>query len=169
MFITGRIIKALPKQSGISQRTGNEWASQDFVLEYFENQNDRFPDRLVFHVQGAERLKEWNIQEGEENVTVGVGHKANEYNGRYYNEINAFSFTRNAQQQPPQHLNQPAQTANQPAGAAQPSTAGNYPNQQAFAPQNAQNMQAAQPTQQPLFGQQPAQNPQNPSNDDLPF
>lgn len=162
MIITGRIIKALPKQSGTSQRTGNPWESQEFVIEYFENPTDRFPDRLVFRVMGADRLKEWNIQEGDENVTVGVSHRTNEYNGRFYNELSAYSFSRNGMQQP-------NRGANQPAGAAQQSTAGNYPNQQAIAPQNAQNVQAAQPTQQPLFGQQQSQNPQNPSNDDLPF
>ena len=32
MDLTGRIIAVLPAQSGVSQRTGNPWMSQDYVL-----------------------------------------------------------------------------------------------------------------------------------------
>ena len=33
MELTGRIIAVLPAQSGVSARTGNNWMSQDYVIE----------------------------------------------------------------------------------------------------------------------------------------
>ena len=44
MEIEGRIIAALPEQGGVSARTGNQWKSQDFVIETHE----QYPERCVF-------------------------------------------------------------------------------------------------------------------------
>lgn len=115
MYISGRIAKVLEKQSGTSQRTGSSWESQEFVIEYFEHETDRFPDRLVFKVFGADRLAQWNIQENDE-VKVGLGHRVNEYQGKYYNEISAFS----CEHTKPQNAPSDAQTEQQQATNQQP-------------------------------------------------
>ena len=47
MKFNGVIQKVLPKRSGVSERTGNEWASQGFIFEYKENATDRLPDRVI--------------------------------------------------------------------------------------------------------------------------
>ena len=42
MELEGRIAVVMPAQSGISQRTGNSWMSQEYVLAYywFPNQTE---------------------------------------------------------------------------------------------------------------------------------
>jgi hypothetical protein len=115
MYITGTIAKCLEKQTGTSQRTGNAWESQEFIIEYFEHETDRFPDRLVFKVFGAERLAQWNIQQYDE-VKVGLGHRVNEYNGKFYNEISAFS----CEHTKPQNAPADEPSAHQPADSPQP-------------------------------------------------
>ena len=99
MEITGKIIASLPEQGGISQRTGNSWKSQDFVIET----HDTYPKRCVFRVFGADRLQQFNIQVGEE-LTVSFDIDAHEYNGRWYNDIRAWNVQRVAvadENQPP--------------------------------------------------------------------
>jgi hypothetical protein len=44
MEIQGKIIAVLPKQSGTSKRTGNQWASQDYVIETHE----QYPRNVPF-------------------------------------------------------------------------------------------------------------------------
>ncbi len=89
MEITGRIIKCLPRRSGTSQRTGNAWASQDFVLEYFDNPQSQYPRHLAFGVFGEDRLNQFNIQEGQD-VTVSFDLDAREYQGRWYTDVRAW-------------------------------------------------------------------------------
>ncbi len=115
MEITGKIIAVLPASSGVSSRTGNPWKSQDFVIET----HDQYPRKCCFRVFGEEKLNNFNIQSGEE-LTVSFDIDAHEYNGRWYNQINAWNVNRNVQQ--PNAAAAPAQ----PAGQAQ-STADNAP------------------------------------------
>jgi hypothetical protein len=89
MEIEGRIIAALPEQGGVSARTGNQWKSQDFVIETHE----QYPKRCVFRVFGADRLSQFNIQVGEE-MRVSFDIDAHEYQGRWYNDIRAWQVVR---------------------------------------------------------------------------
>lgn len=106
MEFTGRIIKALDQRTGVSNRTGNPWKMQDFVIEETMGQ---FPKRMVFNVFGEENLNRFNLQEGQE-VTVSFDINAREYNGRWYNDIRAWNVIPVAAAQP----------AGAPAVAAQP-------------------------------------------------
>ena len=45
MEFEGRISRVLPVRSGTSQR--GEWKALPFVFEYFENGNQRWPDRVL--------------------------------------------------------------------------------------------------------------------------
>lgn len=85
MEITGKIIAVLPARSGVSQRTGNNWKSQEFVIET----HDQYPRKCMFRVFGEDRLKEMNIQAGQE-LTVSFDIDAREYQGRWYNDISAW-------------------------------------------------------------------------------
>jgi hypothetical protein len=89
MEIEGKIIAAMPEQGGVSQRTGNAWKSQDFVIETIE----QFPKKCVFRVFGAERLAQFNIQVGE-NLRVSFDIDAHEYQGRWFNDIRAWRVDR---------------------------------------------------------------------------
>lgn len=89
MEISGKIIKALEVRSGISQRTGNKWMSQQFVIETHE----QYPKHCVFSVFGEDRLKQFDIKVGEE-ITVSFDIDAREYQGRWYNDISAWRVQR---------------------------------------------------------------------------
>lgn len=89
MIFQGRIQKVMGVQSGTSAN-GREWSKQEFVFEYFENPNDRFSDKVVLSALN-ERIKEYDLHENDE-VRIGFGHRAKEYQGRMYNEIYIYSF-----------------------------------------------------------------------------
>ena len=109
MDLTGTIIQVMPAQSGVSQRSGNPWMSQEYVLEI----PGSYPKRMVFRIFGEDRIKQFNIQQGEQNVTIQFDIDAHEYNGRWFNEIRCYNVLRSVGQQPYQQQpygQQPAQT-----------------------------------------------------------
>ena len=144
MDLTGKVIAILPANSGVSARTGNPWMSQEYVIEV----PGQYPRKMVFRIFGEDRIKQFNIQAGEE-ITVQFDVDAHEYNGRWFNEIRAYNIIRG----------QAAQTvpaATTFAGAAAPQAA-------PFPPAQAAPQAAAAPFP-------PAQEPaaEN-AADDLPF
>ena len=97
--ITGQITNVLPPQQGVSQRTGNQWVSQEYVMQHDNGQYAKF---VSFRVMGQEKIAQLNIQVGQY-ITVSLDISAHEYNGRWYNEINAFKVEYpGVQQQVPQ-------------------------------------------------------------------
>ena len=130
--ITGKIIAVLPTKSGTSAR-GTQWSSQTAVIETHE----QYPKRVAFDVLG-DRIAEFNLQVGEE-VTVSFDINAREFNGKWFNSVNAWHVVRNQA---------PAQ--------------GGYntnPYNGVQASQSAQTAQAAQPSA--MYG---VPNPMNPNN-----
>lgn len=109
MDITGKIIAACEPRGGVSQRTGNSWKMQEFVLETME----QFPRKCMFSVFGEDRLREFNIQVGEV-LTVSFDIDAREYNGRWYNDIRAWRVQRGVVAPAPA----PAEPVASPAPAA---------------------------------------------------
>jgi len=149
MDLTGRIIAVLPPQSGTSARTGNPWMSQEYVIEV----PGQYPRRCVFRVFGEDRIRQFNIQNGED-VTVQFDIDAHEYNGRWFNDIRAYNVLHGVV---PAVAGAPmagAPMASAPMGGAAP-----------FPPQQPA---AAQPAAAPF---PPAQEPagEGGSADDLPF
>ena len=149
MELTGRIIAVLPPQSGTSARTGNPWMSQEYVIEV----PGQYPRRCVFRVFGEDRIRQFNIQNGED-VTVQFDIDAHEYNGRWFNDIRAYNVLHGVV---PAVAGAPmagAPMAGAPMGGAAP-----------FPPQQPA---AAQPAAAPF---PPAQEPagEGGSADDLPF
>ncbi len=138
MEIEGRIINVLPKQEGVSSRTGNHWASQEYVIETHEN----YPKKCCFRVFGEDRIAAMNIQAGEE-LRVSFDIDAREYQGRWYNSVNAWKVDR---------IDPAAAQAAQPG--AQPAPMPPFGAPQPAAP----------------FGEKPAaQTSDAASDDDLPF
>ena len=125
MDLTGKIIAVLPANSGVSSRTGNSWMSQEYVIEV----PGQYPRKCMFRVFGEDRIKQFNIQNGED-VTVSFDIDAHEYNGRWFNEIRAYNVVRGAapvagtpqttpfppQQTAPQEATSPFPPAQEPAG-----------------------------------------------------
>lgn len=91
--------------SGVSQRTGNAWSAQEYVIET----HDQYPKKCCFKVFGDEKISQFNIQLGEE-LTVSFDIDAREYQGRWFNSVDAWKVERGAYQQPAQ---QPQQAAPQ--------------------------------------------------------
>ena len=93
--IYGKIIAVLPTRSGTSAR-GTHWSSQTAVIETQE----QYPKKLAFDVIN-DKIDQFNIQVGEF-LTVQFDINAREYNGRWFNSINAWNVIRQTQQAPAQ-------------------------------------------------------------------
>ena len=95
MEIQGKIISVLPTRSGTSAR-GTQWSSQTAVIETQE----QYPKKLAFDVIN-DKIDQFNIQVGEF-LTVQFDINAREYNGRWFNSVNAWNIIRQTQQAPAQ-------------------------------------------------------------------
>ena len=126
MEFIGQIIKVCEPRTGISERTGNEWKAQGFVVEFKEHDTDPWHDKVyleTFDTNVMDKLVEGAI------VKVGFRHSVREYNGRSYNEVRMNNFelqgapmeTRQAANQTPQGAN-PAEPNNNPPGFERPAT-----------------------------------------------
>jgi hypothetical protein len=109
MDLTGTIIQVMPAQSGVSQRSGNAWMSQEYVMEI----PGQWPRHIVFRIFGEDRIKQFNVQQGEQNVTIQFDIDAHEYNGRWFNEVRCYNVLRSVGQQP--YGQQPVQAQPAPA------------------------------------------------------
>ena len=76
----------MPANSGVSQRTGNAWMSQEYVMAYYWFPNQTNPSYIVMRVFGEDRIKQFNLQPNDE-VKVRFHCEAHENNGRWYNEL----------------------------------------------------------------------------------
>ena len=145
MELEGKISVVMPATSGVSQSTGNQWMSQEYVMAYYWFPNQTNPSFIVLRAFGEDRIKQFNLQPNDE-VRVRYHIEAHEYNGRWFNEIRLDAVTfvgasASKNQQP----------ANQPAQAAQTAAVDN------------------QPANQPAEEQMAADGEQKDKNDGLPF
>ena len=85
MEIIGKAIAALPVKSGVSQRTGEQWQSREYVIETQE----QYPKKMCFEVFGTDKLKEFNIRNNDL-IKVHFDITAREYNGKWYNSVRAW-------------------------------------------------------------------------------
>ena len=89
MDITGKVIAIMEARGGVSARTGNPWMTQEYVIEV----PGQYPRKMVFNIFGEDKIKQFNIQAGEE-ITVQFDIDAREYNGRWFNDIRAWNILR---------------------------------------------------------------------------
>lgn len=117
MELIGKAIAALPVKSGVSQRTGEQWQSREYVIETQE----QYPKKICFEVFGADKLKEFNIRNNDL-IKVHFDITAREYNGKWYNSVRAWKV---------EHVNTDGSlvgaTANQVAAPAPQETAPQAP------------------------------------------
>ena len=125
--LTGRIAEVFPAQSGTSQRTGNQWMSQDYLFEFFTWSGAQNPNRLVVRIFGEDNIKRHNLQQYEDNVTLTLRLDASKTKDgdRWFNEVRVTNVERVGQQQ-----------AAQPTNNGQ---ANNNPQPQQNAPQGGEN------------------------------
>ena len=124
--LTGRIAEVMPAQSGVSQRTGNPWMSQDYLFEFFTWSGAQKPNRLKVRIFGEDNIKRHNLQQYEDNVTLTLRLDASKTeDGKWFNEVQVTNVERTGQQKAEQ-----AQNVQQPT---------NSPQQQNNAPQGDEN------------------------------
>ena len=111
--ITGKIIAVLPTRSGTSAR-GTQWSSQTAVIETQE----QYPKKVSFDVLN-DRISAFNLKVGE-TVTVSFDIDAHEYQGKWFNSIQAWNVARVGQQSPVQggYNTNPFPPAQQPGAPA---------------------------------------------------
>ena len=111
--LTGRIAEVFPAQTGTSQRTGNQWMSQDYLFEFFTWSGAQYPNRLKVRIFGEDNIKRHNLQQYEENVTLTLRLDASKTKegDRWFNEVRITNVERTGQQK-----------AAQPANEQQPTT-----------------------------------------------
>ena len=147
--ITGKIIAVLPTKSGTSAR-GTQWSSQTAVIETHE----QYPKRVAFDVLG-DRIAEFNLQVGEE-VTVSFDINAREFNGKWFNSVNAWQVVRQCGHQAPMQgvYNMNHQAGAQYAQSAQQAAMYGAPNpmnpNNPFPPAQQPGVQAGQYEQPPF-------------------
>lgn len=115
MEIKGKIIAALPLQSGTAKSTGNPWKKREYVLETQET----YPRKVCFNLFG-ERVDQYPMNVGDD-VTVSFDLESREYNGRWYTDVRAWKVekgTAAAPQAPAPAVNMPADFP--PAGSFAP-------------------------------------------------
>lgn len=168
ILVTGTIVMALQPQIGVSQKTGNQWMRQSYIIEH---EHGQYPRRLVFDVSNA-KIQELNLQVGE-TVAIHLNADCREYpqgSGKYFNSLEAWKADR---MQQVQYAPQP--TGYQPAPSAPVTGAAPFPPQ----PQTAVPQQPAPapfPPQQPVAQpapqapvQQQTQQVAQPQQGGLPF
>lgn len=89
MEFTGKIIAILPPRGGVSKASGNEWKSQEYVIE----NHDQYPRKMCFDVFGVDKIEQFNIQMGEE-LTVSFDIDARQWQDRWFNSIRAWKVER---------------------------------------------------------------------------
>ena len=154
MELEGKISVVLTPVSGVSQTTGNQWMSQEYVIAYYWFPNQTKPSYIVMRVFGEDRIKQFNLQPNDE-VRVCYHAEAHEYNGRWFNEmrLDAVTFIGASASKNQQPANQPGQQANTQAAGQQQGQ------------QNQGQQEAPFPPKVDANG-----NPvNNDGNDDLPF
>lgn len=168
VIMSGMITAILPAEQGVSQRTGQPWMSQEYVLCHEQGQ---YPKNVCFRIFGQEKIQQAAIQPGEQvTVHLNIDAKPSQKNGKFFNSIDCWKVERQQavgyQQQPQQPVPQTGMPPQAPqAGSAQapfppsPTTA-----QPPY--QGAQPYASAPPPQQAPYGQ--SQKPQG-NADDLPF
>lgn len=117
MEFIGKIIFIGERRSGISQKTGETWANQNFCAVEISGDH---PRHLAFTMFGAERLDEANIRVGAV-YTIKYDIDAHPYNDRWIPDIRATSVY-------PFSLD--GQPVQQPTQAPQPQTEGDSQHQQ---------------------------------------
>ena len=99
--LTGRIAEVLPVNTGVSQRTGNQWMSQEYIFEYFMWSGQQNPTKLCVRIFGEDNIKRHNLQPLEENVTLTLRLESskNQESGRWFTEVRVTNVERVGGQQ----------------------------------------------------------------------
>lgn len=123
MELTGKIIVVQKAKSGTSSKTGNKWMKQEYVMEV----SGDYTRHCAFTVFGEDRIKQMNIQNGED-VTIQFDIDVHEYNGRWYNDFKAYNVIRENKNPRPVSIVTTPSDENLPPFPPMPDTADTFKN-----------------------------------------
>ena len=83
MKLKGRVKKLMAVRSGVS-RVGNAWKAQDFIFEYFDNDEEQYAETVLLNVRG-EKIDELSLHDGDE-IEVDLRCTVRSYGEKLYNE-----------------------------------------------------------------------------------
>lgn len=118
MDLKGKILQILPAQSGVSQKTGNSWMIQQYILET----DGKYPKKVPFEIFGEDKIKQFNLQVGDE-VNIQFDLEGSEFNGKWYLRCKCYNATKTdlfGQQPQPQPVPQTVIYPDKPQPAPQP-------------------------------------------------
>lgn len=172
MELEGRISIVMPAQSGVSQRTGNPWMSQEYVLAYYWFPNQTQASYIIMRAFGEDRIKQFNLQPNDE-VKVRFHAEAHESNGRWYNELRIDGVTfvgasAGKNQQVGQNSGVTAGNQQQVAADATGTVAGQVAQQEEKKVEMTEDQKKAMEALKNM-GEQAAKGDGNGSEDELPF
>ena len=75
----------MPVQSGVSQKSGEPWSSQEFVFGFYETSDAIYEKEIVLKLRN-DKIQQYNLQVGDK-IKAKFGLGINNYQGRKYNEI----------------------------------------------------------------------------------
>ena len=89
MEITGILVKQVAVREGVSQRNGQPWKIAEYLVEI----PGQYPRHIAFRVSDGQvgRIARFESLVGK-TVTVSFDIDAREYEGRWFNEINAWGI-----------------------------------------------------------------------------
>ena len=101
MEITGILVKQTSLREGVSKTNGNPWKIAEYLVEI----PGQYPRHIAFRVSDGQvgRIARFDSLVGK-TVTVSFDIDAHEYEGRWYNEINAWGIL--------EYINQTQRAAN---------------------------------------------------------
>ena len=85
MQFEGRVKEVMPVQSGVSQKSGEPWSSQEFVFGFYETSDAIYEKEIVLKLRN-DKIQQYNLQVGDK-IKAKFGLGINNYQGRKYNEI----------------------------------------------------------------------------------
>lgn len=92
LIATGKVTNRCDVKSGVSKNSGKEWKSVDYVI----TEDSQYPKRLAFTVFGEERVNKALAElHAQDVVTVHCNVDASEYQGRFFNSIQAWKIMKN--------------------------------------------------------------------------
>ena len=113
MEIIGKVVAVLELQSGTSKK-GSEWKKRDFVIETLD---EKFPKKVCFTLFG-DRADACPPIDSVVNVAFDID--AHEYNGKWFNSVNAWKVepAQSQQQAAPQQAEPAPRTSIPPVQSA---------------------------------------------------
>ena len=92
MTITGKLIKKLERETGVS-KTGKTWEKQSILVE----QNTEYNKEVVITFFG-DRIKSIRDIEVGSDVSVSINLSSREFNGKYYHNIDGWFISKLGQE-----------------------------------------------------------------------